>query len=442
MAQATIRSRSYLPLVILALLLVLQIFSPAPPIKVVFFAIGGVQVIAYLWAYQMSKGIVLQRQRRYGWAQVGDIIEERFNLHNDAWLPILWAEVRDHSDLPGYNASRATGLGPRASSRWTTEGTCQKRGVYTLGPTEVITSDPFGLFEVTLRYDYQETFVVFPPVAALPKLVEPRGMARGSAHTNIRSLDFTTNASGIRQYIPGDALKRIHWRSTAKRSQIGQEEIYVKEYDLEPSGDLWLVLDLDAQVQAGQELESTEEYAIILAASLASDLLRANHAVGLITHSQEPLIIPPQKGHQQLWTLLRALAGLHAVGQVPLSGMLEMVEPVVGRGMSAVLITPSTNPEWIKSLAALLRRGIHPTAVLLDASSFGGTDGIQGMMAALADLGVSSHHITKGFRFQQITQRRRQRPSYRVLGTGRVVAIDAGDQEQAQWVPVGQAIKG
>lgn len=437
MIDIEIKLTSRMPVVAAAVLLILQVFSPSPPVMFASIIIVGVLGVSYLWARQLVGGISLQRQRRYGWAQVGDIIEERFIMHNDGWVPVLWAEVRDFSDLPGYSASRAVGLPARSSTRWTTAGTCERRGVYTLGPIEVTMGDPFGLFDVMLHHNYSETFVVYPPIAALPPLVEPRGMARGAARANIRSLDLTTNASSVRHYVPGDALNRIHWRTTARRSTPGQEEIFVKEFDLEPSGDLWIILDLDASVHAGEDLESTEEYAVILAASLADQMLRANHAVGLITYNDdEPVIIPPQKGHQQLWELLRVLAGAHATAQVSLNELLGLFEPVMGRGMSAALLTPSSSPEWIKGLSTLLRRGIHPTGLLLDASTFGGDGDMRGVVGALADLGVVAHIIGQGFRFEHLTQRRQQRPTYRTLGTGRVIVVSPG--EEAEWTSLGQ----
>ncbi|MBN1399358.1 MAG: DUF58 domain-containing protein [Anaerolineae bacterium] len=396
----------------------------------------GVLVVSYLWASQLANRITLERERRYGWAQVGDVLEERFTMHNDAWVPLLWAEVRDYSDLPGYNASRAIGMGASSSTRWTTSGTCTRRGVYTLGPIEIASGDPFGLFEVTINHEFSETIVVYPPIVALPQLLEPHGRVRGTARTNVRSLDFTTNASTVREYVPGDALSRIHWRSTARRSMPDREEFFVKEFDREPSGDLWIILDMDANVHAGEDLESTEEYGVLIAASLANDMLRTNHAVGIMTHGDDPIVIPPQKGHQQLWELLRVLAGLHATSQVPLHHLLQLFEPVSGRGISAAIITPSTQAEWVGSLSLLLRHGTHPTGILLDASTFGGEADMQGVLGALADMGVLGHIIGKDFRFEHLTQKRQQRPEYRVLGTGRVIMVSPG--EQSQWVRVGQ----
>ncbi|MFH1086312.1 MAG: DUF58 domain-containing protein, partial [Chloroflexota bacterium] len=366
---------------------------------------------------------------------------ERFTLHNDAWVPLLWAEIRDQSDLPGYNASRAIGVGANTSTRWTTSGTCTRRGVYSLGPIRITTGDPFGLFEVSVDHPHRETIVVYPPVAALPRLLEPHGRVRGTARANVRSLDFTTNASSVREYVPGDALSRIHWRTTARRSMPDrQERFFVKEFDREPSGDLWLVLDMHRDVHAGEDLESTEEYAVLIAASLANEMLRTNHAVGLITHAEQPIIVRPQKGPQALWELLRVLAGIHATAEAPLAHLLKLMEPMMGRGISAAIITPSAQPEWIANLTLLLRHGTHSTAILLDGRTFGGEGDMQGVMGALADLGVSGHIIGKDFRFQTISQERHQRPQYRVLGTGRVVVVSPG--ETGEWVAVGQKESG
>ncbi|MBC7255832.1 MAG: DUF58 domain-containing protein [Chloroflexi bacterium] len=436
MVTSSVRINSRLPLLAAAVLLLFQIFSPSRAVMFMLVIILALLATGYVWVRQLSKGVYLERQRRYGWAQVGDTIEERWIMHNESWVPVLWAEIYEKSDLIGYNASRAVGFGIRQSIRWTTSGTCQRRGVYTLGPLTITMGDPFGLFTVQLLYNYVDTFVVYPPIAALPPLVTMRGSARGSGRANVRSPDLTTNAAAVREYAPGDALNRIHWRTTARRTTPeNEDDFYVKEFDLEPSGDLWIILDMDARLHVGEGLESTEEYGVILAASLANQLLRENHAVGLITYDQKPIIIAPQKGHQQLWEVLRALSGVHAQSPLPLKDLMEMLEPAAGRGMSAAVITPSAEAGWIEGLTMLLRRGIHPTAILLDAQTFGADVDLRGIRNALADLGVPSHTIGKGFRFQQIVQRRHQRPEYKVLGTGRVIVVSPG--EPASWVPVG-----
>ena len=114
-----------------------------------------------------------------------------------------------------------------------------------------------------------------------------------------------------------------------------------------------------------------------------------------------------------------------------------MFEPAITRNMSIAVITPSSDVAWIESLGLLLRHGVHVTALLLDAVSFGGQGNVTGVTGALADLGVPAHVIDRGSHFQSLLQKRQQRPEFKVLGTGRVVVAKEG--EAADWVTVGVA---
>ena len=100
----------WLPLVC-GLLLVLQFVFPYRGWAVLGIALGIVWLVGFLWARSLARGLHLSREMRYGWAQVGDRIEERFTVENDSWMPALWFEVIDHSTLPGYDVSRASGVG-------------------------------------------------------------------------------------------------------------------------------------------------------------------------------------------------------------------------------------------------------------------------------------------------------------------------------------------
>jgi uncharacterized protein (DUF58 family) len=226
--------------------------------------------------------------------------------------------------------------------------------------------------------------------------------------------------------------------------------LIVKTFDLEPSGGLWIILDMDAAVQAGEGEESTEEYGVILASSLASRALRENRSVGLAAYGstttgsaglQQPLptMVMPQKGQAQQWRILRALSQVRAGGHWPLGRVLTEMGPNLGRGTTLAVITPSCDPAWVANLLPAMRRGIAPIVLLLDAVTFlsdtlgarnGMTSvseiaGVAAMMGFLADLGVPSHRIARGMPFEPLTQHRRiGRPAFKVLsGTGRVVAV-------------------
>ena len=367
MPQRDLRLRRPVILVLIGVLMVLQVFAPAPPILYLLCVLLGISGVSYHWAVRLRDRISLERERRYGWAQVGDVIEERFSLTNDARLPLLWAEIRDHSTLPGYTATRVVAADAHAETRWRTEGFCRRRGVFTLGPLSVHTSDPFGLFSVHIEYPYQESFTVYPPVSALPQIALPRGITGGASRAHRPTHELTTDAASVRQYVPGDALNRIHWRSTARH-----DEIHVKEFDLKPSGDLWVILDLDRAIQLGEAEQSTEEYAVILAASLAYRVLRENRAVGLISFNTRRTMVRPARGRSQFWHVLRTLADVSTEAAWPLSEVLQQVAPVLGRGLTAAVITPSLDPAWLSGMLLLNHHGVAPMAILLDRASFGG----------------------------------------------------------------------
>ena len=427
-----------------ALLVAVQIVIPSRVWVILLVGLGGAVGVGYLWARQLARKLRIAREQRYGWVHVGDLLEEQFELHNASYLPALWVEIDDHSDLPGYTARSVRGVGSLETIHWRTEGICRQRGIFTLGPWQARSCDPFGLFDVTLNYDEKRSILIYPPVVHLPGIQLPRGAATGSGRTSQRALQLTTNAAGVRAYTPGDSLNRIHWRTSARL-----ETLMVKTFDLEPSGDLWIVLDLDAAVQAGEAEESTEEYAVILASSLADRVLRQNRAVGLIAYGSAaasdgyekaplPTIILPQKGQAQQWRILEALARVRAGGYWPLAKVLAETDRNLGRGMTLAVITPSCNPDWVASHLSPMRRGVAPTALLLDADTFtseggGASKGLgsagydmEAMTGLLADCGVPSHRVAQGMPFQPVEVHERiGRPEYKVLsGTGRVILVD------------------
>ena len=415
---------------LVALLIVLQIITPSRAWIALIVGLGATLAAGYYWARQMAGYVTLAREQYYDWVHVGDLLEERFTLLNDSSLPVAWVEVDDRSDLPDYTARSVRSAGPHETIEWRTEGICHRRGLFTLGPWRAHISDPFGLFDVTFDYPETRSILIYPPVVHLPILPLPKGAATGTGRTSRRALDVTTNAAGVRQYAQGDSLNRIHWSTTAH-----MDKLMVKTFDLEPSGDLWIVLDLDSAVQAGDGEESTEEYGVILAASLADKTLRENRAVGLAAYGRLgteadaeplPILAMPQKGMAQQWRILQGLAAVHAGGAWPLARVLAEMDRNLGRGMTLAVITPSCDPAWVAGLLPPMRRGIAPAVLLLDPTTFGGTGNVDAMRGLLAQLGVPSNVIAKGMPFKPIVQHRRiGRPEYRVLpATGRIIAVE------------------
>jgi uncharacterized protein (DUF58 family) len=416
---------------LLVALLLLQLIIPNRAWTFLLLSLGGIWAVSYIWARQLAEKLTVTREQHYGWVHVGDLLEERFSMQNNALFPALWVEIDDQSDLPGYTARSVRSSGSRETIEWRTEGTCRLRGLFTLGPWQVRTGDPLGFFRVIHSHPETRTLLVYPQIVHLPALRLPRGAATGAGRTSRSALEVTTNAAGVRGYVPGDSINRIHWPTSARL-----DSIMVKTFDLEPSGDLWIVLDMDAAVQAGEGEDSTEEYGVILAASLSSQTLRENRAVGLVAYGTQPtgkgqapqplpVLVLPQKGTAHQWRILEALATVRAGGQWSLEQVLAEMNHNLGRGTTLAVITPSCDPAWVGRLLPPMRRGVTPTVLLLDPLSFGGQGNADALAGLLANLGVPSHRIVKGMPFKPIVEHKRiGRPEYKVLSaTGRVIAV-------------------
>ncbi|MGB8645509.1 MAG: DUF58 domain-containing protein [Anaerolineae bacterium] len=416
---------------LLVLLMVLQLLVPNQAWTILLVGLGGVWLICWLWARALVRSLDLQREMRFGWAQVGDQLEERFTLSNRSLFPALWVEVHDHSTLPAYDASAATGIGGQEENRWTVKSVCTRRGAFRIGPTTVQTGDPFGLYRVTLEYPASVTMMVMPPVVPLPDIQVASGGRIGEGREQINTFERTVTASAVRDYAPGDSTSSIHWRTSAHR-----DGLFVKMFDSTPTSDWWIVLDLDQQVQVGELDGSTMENGIILAASLADRGIRSRRAVGLVAFGQELVWLPPQQGEAQRWEILRALA-LVAPGSHPLGELLTQVQPSLGRRASFILVTPDVKGEWVQALLRLRWQGLVPTVLLLDPVSFTGGQSAHPpkLLDLLAEQGITRHAFTRDlFNQPEAHPGQEGRWDWRVSATGKARALHA--PRETGWRPL------
>ncbi len=403
---------------LVGLVVVMQLIAPYRGWMMLLIALGGLWLVGFLWTWLVAHSLELTREIRFGWAHVGDRLEERFTLTNTGVVPALWVELFDHSTMPDYQASRVTGVDGMDWSRWYTQGVCSQRGVFTLGPTTLRTGDPFGLYTASLHYATSVPVTITPPIVPLPTIEVAPGGRAGEGRTRQNTFERTVSSTGVRDYLPGDSLNWIHWPTSAR-----QGALYVRQFDSMPSGDWWLFLDLDEQVQVGQGFDSTTEHGIILTASLADRGLRANRAVGLVTHGQELVWLRPQAGDGQRQEILRALA-LIEPGPRPLAELLARSRPILNQITSLVIITAAVEGGWVEALLPLLRRGAVPTVLLLDPASFGGAGQAGGIRSLLTDLGVTSYLISR-----DLLDRPEARPGqrghweWRVSPTGRAIPV-------------------
>lgn len=384
-----LRLNSWVLPIAVSLLLILQVVDPSRVWKTLLVMLGGAWLVGYLWARGLAKNLRLTREVRYGWVQVGDELEERFTVVNDSFFPATWVEIDDYSTLPDYHASLATSVGSNSENELLSQGQCSQRGLYILGGTTLQSGDPLGIYTVSINNPASQTLLVLPPVVPLPSIDVTPGGFMGEGRPRSHSLEQTIGAAGVREYQPGDALRMIHWPTTAKHNKT-----FVRLLDGTPATDWWILLDLEASAQVGSGWDSTEEHAIVLAASLADRGLRSRKAVGLAINGQDVCWKTPRQNESQRWEILRTLA-LARPGALSLQQYLERNGKSFGKQSSLVVITASVDPGWAEALALLQWRGIVPTVLLIDPTSFGGQGNPAGLAGQLQHMGISCHIINR-----------------------------------------------
>ncbi len=344
--------------------------------------------VAYLWSRLNLGGLEVSVVRPTDRLQEGNDFEERITVVNTGWFTKLWLEVEDSSDLPGHMPRRVISLGPRARRTWRTVTRCTRRGLYTVGPVQVTTGDLFGLFRRTRTYGEPKHVLVYPRAVELPNFAVPSALLPGEGRFRRPTHYITPNASGVREYEPGDSLNRFHWRSTARTG-----ELMVKLFELDPASDIWVVLDMHRDVQAGEGDEGTEEHAVRIAASIARFFLLANRSVGFLSYGRRFHVEEPDRGLSQYTRILEALALGRAEGDVSLADLLNHEGPRFGRHTTVVVVTPSTDESWVVSLQMLAGRGVKLAAVLLEPQSYGGPTSALFVFGALAAADVFTYLV-------------------------------------------------
>ncbi len=347
------------------------------------YVTSAVMCLSFAWTWLSLRGIGLRRTTRTRRSQVGRVFQESFGIRKTGLLPKLWLEIRDHSDLPGHQASHvAPSLVSGKEYTWEVNTICALRGDFQLGPITVVSGDPFGLFRSPRRIGATDRLIVYPMTVELNRVELPMGFLSGGDAQRQLTHQVTTNASSIRDYVPGDSINRIHWRSTARTG-----DIMVKEFELDPLVDIWLFSDFSAgslvEDPAAQRMRqsgiapstfrippSTEEYGAIIAASLAKHFIDDERVVGYAAYAPYRQIVQPDRGNRQLTHILQALAVARSASSHTLREMLSLETHQFTRGTTVMIVTSSLDMDWITEAQVMIRRGIRPLCVFVDPQSF------------------------------------------------------------------------
>jgi uncharacterized protein (DUF58 family) len=368
-----------------------------------FLYLGGLLVIgSWVWTQWVVRGLRLSRNARILRANVGDFFEEHFEVVNGSRILAPWIEVFNRSAIPYASGSRLlTLVMGRQKRTYLARTWLTRRGAFALGPTRISTGDPFGLFLVSREIISTQTLIVLPMLFEIKSFSLPPGLLPGGQVIRRKSPDITPHASGVREYTPGDAMKRIHWATSIRRNQL-----MVKEFEQDPQAEVWLYLDSQRDVhhEKPQHYDrepvesnffgsrpdfqlppSSLEYAVSIAASLAHYFIAQRRAVGYASAGQTFTVHHAERSERQEGRILETLAFVEANGDLSVAALVAAQASQLPQGSTAILITPTIRPDILHAVDDLKRRYLRPVVILLDSQTFGGLRGTDKLARSLRE---------------------------------------------------------
>ena len=245
----------------------------------------------------------------------GEHTEARLRVRNHAPLGLYGVRFRPFGapeleleaprgfyDIPGQRSVElGFGLQAARAGRWTLHG------------LDVEIADPLGLIETrdylpcTHHYEFYPRVIRIPRTSALPRGGAAED-APGGRHL-LRRLGMGTDVVELREHQPGDPLRNIAWKATAR-----QRKLIDKNFEQEVARSVYILLDISSSMRGGQQPGQKLDFAVAQTVLLAQSVLRDRDSVGLMTFDEKLYgHVPAGSSPAHLRRMLHHLVGLHTI---------------------------------------------------------------------------------------------------------------------------------
>lgn len=337
------------------------------------------EVVRTVWARSGLSRVAYRRELDRDRITWGEEIPTTIETWNRQRLPLPWLRAEDEmspsvvvKERPlviggagGRVLRNAWTLAPFERVRRRFHLSAERRGVYELGPVALSMGDLFAREAAREQRAEPQRFLVRPRVVPAVAL-EPRDTWGGQARARSGLSEDPARFAGVRDYAPGDPLRRIHPRASAR---LGRP--VVKRF--EPSRDREVLLALDVQTAAGFSWDPTVdeeevEALFVVAASIARSLARDGAAFGLAAagyHGAESRFaqLAVSEAPGQLERVFDLLARLSSHPSAPFERLLGMLVRVVRPGTTVVVITARDPAPYLAWLRRIERAGCRVVVV-------------------------------------------------------------------------------
>jgi uncharacterized protein (DUF58 family) len=333
------------------------------------YVLVGIFSLARWWTVRSLPRLRVQRHFTDR-AFLGETVAVDIEVENMSWWPVPWLRLDEMSPemlLVDKPVRQVVALRPREHTHLRYELMGRHRGYYEIGPAMLSAGDLFGFSEVHGQTERQDHLVVYPRVIPLTRVELTSRSPLGTIKSRQHIFADPARVVGVRDYQPGDPLRSIDWKSSARAGTL-----QVKK--LEPAVSLATVifLDLNAAAYGKQTRYQYSEWGIVLAASLANYLISQRQAVGLACNGVDMLTkaqqwsIPPRPGRTHLMKLLEWLARVQVEETMSLAEWLPTAALDLAWGTVVIAVTPTGDEAICGALHRLLRAGLNPVLVVTE----------------------------------------------------------------------------
>ena len=346
-------------------------------IGVVVLIVG---TISRLWARYLFRRVRVSSNLSEARAFQGEQVELRIEMENRKPLPLPWFDLRlaiseeleiEGEELPAASApglnwlTRRGALGWYERRRWRMQVSSRERGQFQIGPTQLHSADILGIFPRHLNTAEMTPFIAYPRVFALDDLGFPADRPLGDSKGRNRIFEDPLRIAGLRDYEPGDPLRRIDWKATARHGEL-QSRVY------EPSAvqHLYVLLNIDTLEHSWEGyLKDDLERTVSMAASLAVWATGRRYAVGLLANgslpnSDRPIRLPPSRARSQLPRILETLAVVQPLTMGDLAGRLRREASRLPLGSTLILTAAFIPDELAEAMRRLQDEGYRVAVVV------------------------------------------------------------------------------
>ena len=333
-------------------------------------------LVVWLWSRYCLTEVTYRRQFGVERLFFGEKTDLRLEVTNAKPLPLAWLRCED--DIPialkltpderarHYLPTRrvlvnlfSLSLYQRVIRRYTVTGT--QRGAWRFGPVQLVCGDIFGFRSQHKEIPETNLLLVYPRLYTLPELGLDARHPFGDYQSLNRLIDDPLRVSGVREYLPGDNIRHIHWKATARR-----QELQTKLFEPSASRPLAIFINIRTFNHRFEGIDpALREFAISAGASISRWAQMRGDAFGVFANSMmyegRRVRILPGAHPRQLTRVLEALAYCVGVPHTTIERVLQQEADHLRHGTSIVLISATLSDSLSRALADLQRRGFAVT---------------------------------------------------------------------------------